>query len=441
MEHDFQSLDTSVALLQMFDYLSDGIIVFDAGNRAVYLNASACSLLGVNREEFKSQTTQSEILSQFDLPATGLSTERGWHEVILKKDTPRVVELQVTPFSPFPSLQGGYVLTLHDITHHKQIEQDLRESESLYHNLFEISMDAIILTDVSTKKIYDCNQSACDMNGYSREELVGQDSIKIHGKETANLINDPVAISNFMNILRRDKVVRMEVTHRTTDGRNVVIESCMSLATLRGRELILGIDRDITIRKHAEEDIRHANEKLIVQLAKINDLQAHLRDQAEHDSLTKLFNRHLLNDTLEREISRTNHSDDPFSLLMIDVDHFKKLNDAHGHQAGDAILKAIGEFLSKKIRKMDSAFRYGGEEFLIVMSQIDQEKASERADDLRNEIASLQVPYRDKALRVTVSIGVACYPFHAQTIDDLLQTVDNAMYQAKKGGRNRVYCP
>jgi len=204
---------------------------------------------------------------------------------------------------------------------------------------------------------------------------------------------------------------------------------------LNGRLMIF---RDITERKQVEKRLRYVNERLQGQLIEIGLLQSRLREQAIRDSLTNLFNRRYLEETLERELSRAARENYPVCIIMIDLDHFKRVNDTYGHEAGDLILKAIAEILSEQSRRGDFACRFGGEEFVIVMPNISMDTAYGRAEDLRNMLNVLRVPYEYFSLSVTISMGIACYPMNGQTRESILRAADQAMYAAKEAGRDHI---
>ena len=205
--------------------------------------------------------------------------------------------------------------------------------------------------------------------------------------------------------------------------------------SLNGRLMVF---RDITERKQVEKSLRRANDKLQGQLIEIGLLQSKLREQAIRDPLTNLFNRRYLEETLDRELSRAGRENYPICIIMMDIDHFKRVNDTYGHEAGDLVLKAISEALSEHSRRGDFACRYGGEEFVVVMPNINLETAYERAENLRQSLNLLRVPYEYYSLSVTISMGIASYPEHGQERTSLLRAADQAMYAAKEAGRDHI---
>jgi diguanylate cyclase (GGDEF)-like protein len=168
-------------------------------------------------------------------------------------------------------------------------------------------------------------------------------------------------------------------------------------------------------------------------------LRETLRTLSIRDPLTGLFNRRYLEESLVRELHRAARSDKPLSVIMIDVDHFKRFNDQFGHEAGDLVLRTFAEIIQQHIRKSDMACRLVGEELVVVLPDAGLDVASARAEALRQAIHDLQLRYQNKPLgSVTASFGVAVYPDHAVTSEALLQLGDTALYRAKHEGRNRV---
>lgn len=166
----------------------------------------------------------------------------------------------------------------------------------------------------------------------------------------------------------------------------------------------------------------------------------HSREELERlsktDSLTGLGNRRHLMSLLPQEIERSRRSDQPFSILMLDVDHFKKYNDDYGHQAGDEVLVRVGTVLRNAIRPYDCAARYGGEEFLVVLSGVSLDDARECGERIRKRVRAEEIGGGP----MTVSIGIAEFPSHGDTGDAIIGQADAALFRAKRAGRDRVVC-
>lgn len=157
------------------------------------------------------------------------------------------------------------------------------------------------------------------------------------------------------------------------------------------------------------------------------------------DGLTGIYNRRYLMDALEREFSRASRHKEAFSLIMVDIDHFKKVNDTYGHQTGDVVLKETARILNDALRKSDTIGRYGGEEFCIILPETTLEGARAVAENLRALVEAHVFHSGDTSLRATASLGVSSFPVEGITSSaDLLKRADEALYRAKEGGRNRV---
>ena len=168
-------------------------------------------------------------------------------------------------------------------------------------------------------------------------------------------------------------------------------------------------------------------------------LRETLRSQAIRDSLTGLFNRRYLEETLERELHRVKRFGIHLGVVMIDLDHFKQYNDNFGHNAGDELLVALSHLILSLVRAEDIPCRFGGEEFLLILPGASLEVTLERAEQLRLGVKQLHEQYPGKFLHpVTISAGVAVFPGNGASADDLIRAADAALYQAKKAGRDRV---
>jgi diguanylate cyclase (GGDEF)-like protein len=174
------------------------------------------------------------------------------------------------------------------------------------------------------------------------------------------------------------------------------------------------------------------------QLTEIENLQTQLREQAIRDALTGLFNRRYMQETLPRELARARRDNNPLSIMIMDLDHFKRVNDTHGHRAGDHLLQALAELLIQHTRAGDIVCRYGGEDFVVIMPGAELSNCWQRGEQLRIDVAKLHVRYSGRDLNLTLSIGIAAYPDHGKTGEEILIMADRALYQAKQSGRNRV---
>jgi|GEM_PF-2084018 len=168
-------------------------------------------------------------------------------------------------------------------------------------------------------------------------------------------------------------------------------------------------------------------------------LRETLRLQSIRDPLTGLFNRRYMEESLARELRRAARNQHSLGAIMLDLDHFKRFNDTFGHEAGDALLRELGDFLRTRTRREDIACRYGGEEFAIILPDASIEATLQRAERLRSEFKHLNMQHRGQSLGVvTLSLGVAVFPEHGATVEDILRAADRALYRAKEEGRDRA---
>jgi diguanylate cyclase (GGDEF)-like protein/PAS domain S-box-containing protein len=181
-----------------------------------------------------------------------------------------------------------------------------------------------------------------------------------------------------------------------------------------------------------------AADQIALALANLR-LHQSLREQAIRDSLTGLYNRQYMEDSLERELRRAERHKTPVAVVVMDLDRFKDINDTLGHEAGDAFLAAFGAFLRSRIREEDIACRYGGEEFVVILPGASLADASARAAQLREAASHVAVEHRGQTLGpVTLSFGIAVFPDHGTTQRMLFRAADASLYRAKQRGRNRV---
>jgi diguanylate cyclase (GGDEF)-like protein len=188
--------------------------------------------------------------------------------------------------------------------------------------------------------------------------------------------------------------------------------------------------------------LRQADEERSQELLPVNDqtvqIIQELREQASRDALTGLYNRRYLEENLGQQVLRAVREGSSLSILMMDIDHFKHVNDTYGHPAGDKVLQTLAALLQSCIRVDDIPCRYGGEEFCVLMPGATIAIASERAEHIRQAIQDMAIHDQGQEIRVTLSVGVSAYPQHGSSGEELLACADRALYQAKGTGRNRV---
>ncbi len=317
-----------------------------------------------------------------------------------------------------------------DISHHKRVEQELRESEERLHQIASALREVIWLRDAKTRQLLYVNPAFEELTGLSRDEFYRDPDIFINSipaEDKGKIVKGNVFRSDIHRITRKDGVIRW-VWGRTFPVRNEAGDIYR----------VAAIVEDITERKQTEEELKRAYERLEAQMDEIQLLQSSLHDQAIRDPLTGLFNRRYLNEALERELARAGRETYPVSLVMIDIDHFKQVNDSYGHPAGDLVLKNLASQLSGQTRASDLVCRFGGDEFLLVMPNVSIEIALKRAEIIRETFRASTAILEQVEIRATISLGVASFPAQGATPQEVLTAADQALYIAKGGGRDRV---
>ena len=192
------------------------------------------------------------------------------------------------------------------------------------------------------------------------------------------------------------------------------------------------------ISRHQKHLARTVAEQIALALYNLK-LREQLKNDSIRDVLTGLFNRRYLDESLKQAINKAKRNQQPLSVIMVDVDHFKRFNDTYGHDVGDIVLRELGKFLQQKVRGYDIACRYGGEEMTLILINTPISVAKERAENICSGVRGLSLKNQDEILpSITISLGVACFPLHGNTAEEIVQRADQALYQAKTTGRNRV---
>ena len=313
---------------------------------------------------------------------------------------------------------------MRDITERKRAEMQLKNSEQRYRNIIQTSMDCFWLIDTEGR-ILDVNDAYCQLSGYTREELLNMRIPDVEAKES------PEVTAQHIHTVITKGYARFETQHRRKDGQLLDIGvSVIYQQDTEGGHFFAFL-HDITGRKQAEEKIRNL---------------------AFHDTLTRLPNRRLLNDRLEQTMAASKRSGRYGALMFLDLDNFKPLNDAHGHDVGDLLLIEVAHRLTRCVRETDTVARIGGDEFVVMLSELNADKAASIAqagivaEKIRTTLAEpyvLTIRQEGDAEttvehRCTASIGVVLFINHEASPEDILKWADMAMYQAKETGRNLI---
>ena len=399
------------------------------GNKAVMLlidpdegaiidaSQGACQYYGYTLSELTAMSifninamTKTEIIAEMQRAREGVKNHFKFRHKLASGDI-RDVEVFSNPIA----MEGHTYLysVIHDVTDRLRAEQALQESEQRFRAIFNNVLDGILVADATERRFIDANSTICQMLGYTHEELLQLGVKDIHPE--ADL---PYVFSQFEKQRRGEIMLAKNIPMLRKDGSTFYADISSAPFSLGERICLAGVVRDITDRKEMEDKLKYL---------------------ATHDSLTGLHNREAFQLRITEEVERAVRYKHPVSLFVLDLDHFKQINDTEGHQTGDAVLRGFAQNLQCSIRQTDYAVRYGGEEFVVLLPETPLQKAVNLAERLCDLIAAHAIPIADdKALNVTASIGVASFPEQCGSWEELLNAADSAMYAAKESGRNCV---
>lgn len=318
------------------------------------------------------------------------------------------IHLEVSATSLKYNGQTLSAMYLRDITTRKRWEEELRESEEKYRTLFENSMDAIYITGRDARLV-DANEAFLNLFGYTREEAIG-----LNGKEAISSQD----LERFKSIVRKKGYVKdFSLKLARKDGETMDCLLTLNPMVGEGGKTTgyQGIVRDITAYKKAQEAVQY---------------------MAYHDSLTGLPNRILFSDRLTMAIVNATRNKQRIAVMMLDLDRFKDVNDTLGHDVGDRLLKAVADRLLDTVRKSDTVARMGGDEFLLVLPEINTVNDTIVVSDKIMEAFRRPFSTSSHELFITCSVGMAIYPEHGTDPEVLIRNADTAMYRVKHLGRN-----
>jgi len=393
----------------IIDSASDSIILREGDGKIVYVNEVAYKSRGYTKDEFFG-------LSPYQLvpPDEAKNVERMKEKTLkegavfyetkgIRKDGSIFpVEVELRLIEP-----GGKKLILsviHDVTERKKAEAELL----LEQQILDSATDSILLRDAGGRIIY-ANEIAYKSLGYTKEELLNMNVQQLLVPEEARLVS-----VRSKDMLSRGTII-FESTLVRKDGSQIPVEVKSSSIESGGKQFFIAVNRDITQHKEMEE---------------------YIKQLAYYDALTGLPNRALFNDRFalaQEHAARYQHL---LGLMMMDLDRFKEINDSMGHEAGDSLLKEVASRLVSSMRKIDTVSRMGGDEFVLLMPEMNREE--DIITIVQRMLEAFQKPFviRNSEITVTFSLGIALYPYDGRDLDSLVRNADIAMYQVKKRGRN-----
>ncbi|MCX6078264.1 MAG: sensor domain-containing diguanylate cyclase [Chloroflexi bacterium] len=301
-------------------------------------------------------------------------------------------------------------VVMSDISDRKQAEADLKASEERFRLMFENHQAVMMLVEPITGQILDANVSAAEFYGYPRPTLLSKTIFEIN-----TLPIDQIKFE--MSRAEQGKTKFFVFPHRLASGDVRLVEVHSSPLNIREKRVLFSIVHDITERKRLEEQ---------------------LQLKATTDELTGIYNRHHFMESATQELNRALRHNHPLTVAMIDLDHFKQINDRYGHVAGDQALIVFSQIIQKEIRNIDVFARYGGDEFVLLFPETNAEQARDVIERVRLALTAQPIELVGKMLSLTLSSGIASLTYENETLDALLSHADQVLYRAKEAGRNRV---
>ena len=400
--------------------IPDIFSVIDTNGNIIDVNQHACEKLGYTRDELLGLNVQ-DIEQNF---ITDKHAEQ-WKRIVpgvpilvegvqIRKDgTTFPAEIRI---GMFESVGKKFFLTLtRDITERKRAEEALRESEKRYRQIVDNADDIIYGVDNRGQFTF-INPVAARITRYSEHELIGKHYLDFvspaYRKDTQRFYR--------LQLVRRRLNTYYEFPIVTKDGTEVWLGQNVQLVIEGGRVAgFQAVSRDITERKRAEETIK---------------------ELAYQDALTGLPNRVLFNDRFSMALARARRHQQRLGIMLLDLDHFKDINDTLGHSVGDKLLRIVGERLAGLLRTSDTIARMGGDEFLLLLTEI--ARLNDVMTIAQKILRVLRKPFAidNHELMITTSIGITIFPDDGDTADSLLKNADIAMYRAKERGRDNFQC-
>jgi diguanylate cyclase (GGDEF)-like protein/PAS domain S-box-containing protein len=425
-----ESPPTPAWLYRAFQAIRGGVLLLDGAGCVLDLNDAGAEILGQPANALIGsplhgapfQLTQLDgapfvLDEQTALAATPWtrSFRRLSLRIVRLDGSERLIELDVVPQADAGGVVRQVVLSLIDVTAYGQAEQALMMSEERFRTMLEMSpVGACIISEAGIFE--SVNSAICALYGYTAEELVGQPITMLFAEEARVL-----RLEAFRDRLAAGEQGQLEMDLVTKSGRLItVLSSAVQFTSDDGRTHRAAFVFDITERKEFEDQLNHA---------------------AHHDALTGLPNRVLYNDRLQQALLLARRHGQALSILMIDLNGFKQVNDTRGHEIGDCLLQEVAKRLLAIMRAGDTVARLGGDEFAVVLPQADEAGATRVANKIRAALAP-PIALRGRETYIGGSVGIAVLGEHADDVETLQRAADLAMYVAKAaGGGFAVYAP
>ncbi len=410
----------------ILDHAPVGIWLVGTDGRYRFVNKGFCDAVGIPESGFLISTNLADVMGE-ELAAQCIASDKA----CLTQEDPYVsietlplvdgklhqLEITKAKLRNSRGVVTGVIGISVDVTERKQTEEALRESEARWSFALEGGGDCVWDWNLLTNEVA-LSKGGKSMFGFADDEIgntMSEWNARVHPEDIARLL---VQIGEFFHNKQDKFTAEYRVRCKDDSWKWILTRGMVAHRDEEGRVTrMIGTHTDLTERKQAEETIRR---------------------QAHYDALTQLPNRRLFRDRLEQTIRLSKRDGAPFALMLIDLDHFKEVNDTMGHDAGDFLLVDAAQRILHCVRESDTVARMGGDEFVVILPDIDDPVNIERiAQKIIGKLAAPFLLGEEKAF-ISASIGITRYPIDADSMETLLKNADQAMYVAKNLGRNRM---
>lgn len=416
----------------IIEMINDGYFEVDLAGNFTFFNASVCRVLGYSREElmgmnYRNYTDTINAKKVFQAYHQVYATESpitafNW-QVKSRDGSKRHIEGSISLLKDSSGNKTGFLGIVNDVSKRIEMEEKLRFEEKRFRNLVEHASDIIVVVNPEGLIIYE-NPAVEKVLGYHPEERIGRQGLEIVHPDDAHFL-----VSSFIALIgdAGTPPIRGEVRLRHKNGTYRTLEVVQSnLVKDDAVEAVILNYRDITERKIAEEALKKSEQRYL--------------ELSIMDDLTQLYNSRHFYMQLQKEIERSKRYEQPLTLLFLDLDKFKDFNDTFGHIEGDHVLARLGLVIKRCLRDSDSAYRYGGEEFTVMLPMTTSKEGFVTAERIKDELSrEVFTPGPDREIFLTMSVGVAQYQLDEE-MKTFVNRADQFMYRAKNEGRNRICC-
>lgn len=401
---------------RIFETIEEGYMVTDMEGTIQMVNPATCGLLHYSETELIGRPTsllysEQRELERFKRTVSKDGAVRGFQLTARRKDgVSIVVEVNSHVVASEEGEFVGTESTFRDITDRIKAEKMLREREKQYRAFFENNHAVMLLVDPKTEHIIDANPAASEFYGYDLDVMRTMNMSQIYAQSSDDIFRE-------MENSRKERRSFFILKHALANGELRDVEVYSGPIMVQGKQRLYSVIHDVTKRIELEHEM-----KLL----------------ATTDALTGVNNRHQFFTLGVQEMQRTKRYKHALTVLMLDIDYFKSINDTYGHNVGDLVLKMLAKCALSTLRESDVFGRLGGEEFAVILPETGIREGQEVAERLRLALAGLKAAVGNEEISFTVSIGCTLVREKDKSIEEVLNRADEALYKAKRMGRNRV---